>query len=642
MTCKFYFLRTFFCAFLFCFSFVNAQESKLIDSLKLRLHDKIDNNLRIKIYGDLIWSYKERSIDSSLNYINKALKSINSSSDLKLTSQLYSDIAGVYMLNGNFEACQKMYWKSLRIRTQTKDSLGIAKIKANLAAVYTKYDRLDSAMIYGIEAMKVFESKGYIHYSNVIKSNVATIFESLKNYQKALTYNLEVVRYSEKSKNDNFSAKLYNNIASNYFYLKDNINAEKYYLKAIHMAKKVKNFHSLGASLNNLSGIYFERKEIEKGIKTAKEALKYREYFNSKIDIADLYFALGRENFNLYNFKKANDYFKKSEKVYEKSKNLNRLADTYNYLSILAAKSNNNKEAVRYKNLSIAISEQYMTSMNTKEITELETKYETEKKEKELLQIQSDKIVAELELSNQKQITYGLIGGVLLLLLLGFSIVQQNKRKYQLAIANQKQQNLKSIIKAEEKERTRIARELHDGIVQQIGATILKSRNTFKTLGISDETGTLELLNDLEASSKELRSISHRMMPRALEEKGLIIALDELLVNNLKTSQIEYSFEHTNIENRIPKNIEVILYRITQELIQNIIKHSQATEVSIQLMKMKNQILYLVEDNGVGFQTKKTTGIGLNNILSRVDLVQGSANFDSQTTGTLTTIKIPL
>lgn len=628
--------------FLFFFISVFSQENKLIDSLKTKLNNKLTADEKIKIYDDLIWTYKEKSIDSSLSYSKKALKIVDNTSNKKLKAQLFSDIAGVYMLNGNLILCQKMYWKALAIREKEKDTLGIGKIKANLAVVYTRYNRLDSAMSNSLAAMKIFENKGYKGYAYTLKGNIATIYESIKNYKKALGYNLEVLEYSLQTKNNRLTSKIYGNIANNYLYLKDTINAERSYLKSIEISRKIENYYTLGASLNNLSGLYFDRKQVKKGIKTAEEALKYRKFLNSEIEIADLYYSLGRKYFNIYRFKKSQDYFNKSRKIYENSRDLDKLANTYNFLSILSGKNNNTKEMVFYRKKSDAVFEEYISSKNTKEITELETKYETEKKEKELLQTKADKVTTELKLNNQKQLTYTLIGGLAILVLVGFSIFQRNKRKHELAIANQKEQNLHSIIIAEEKERTKIARDLHDGIVQQIGATIIKSRNIFDKLGITDKKESKELLENFEASNKELRNISHQMMPRALEEAGLITALQHLFDNSLNSSKIKYNFEHQNINQRFPKNIEITLYRITQELLNNILKHSKATEVNIQLFKTENDIIYMIEDNGTGFSSIKKEGIGLKNIKSRIDLIKGIVNFSTENTGTLTSIKIPL
>lgn len=221
-----------------------------------------------------------------------------------------------------------------------------------------------------------------------------------------------------------------------------------------------------------------------------------------------------------------------------------------------------------------------------------------------------------------------------------FLLIVQNLN-YQNEIIANNEKNLVLILKGEEKERSRIARDLHDGVVQQIGSVLLKARNLFSELGISDEKKSLELLENLENSNIELRSISHEMMPRSLKELGLVSAIDDLLNKSFKYTKIECSFENFNLDKRITTSIEIVLYRVLQELVQNIIKHSKANQVNVQLYTSENNIVILVEDNGIGFNSsKKFKGIGLRNIITRVNSVNGKINFETLK-GTVVTIKIP-
>ncbi|PWG04601.1 sensor histidine kinase [Polaribacter aquimarinus] len=223
-------------------------------------------------------------------------------------------------------------------------------------------------------------------------------------------------------------------------------------------------------------------------------------------------------------------------------------------------------------------------------------------------------------------------------------LAQKFEKEKNEAIVKEKERGLKALIDAQESERSRIARELHDGVVQQIGSVILKSRNILAKMNLLQTKESQELLKSLENSNQDLRTISHQMMPRALKELGILSALNDLLENSLVYTNVAYSLEHFNIKERLPQKIEITIYRIVQELINNIIKHSKATEVSVQIFNANNTIILIVEDNGVGFaKGKSKKGIGLLNISSRLDMVNGDVNFEpSPKSGTLVTIKIPL
>lgn len=223
-------------------------------------------------------------------------------------------------------------------------------------------------------------------------------------------------------------------------------------------------------------------------------------------------------------------------------------------------------------------------------------------------------------------------------------LAQKYENEKNEAILKEKERGLQAMISAQEEERSKIARELHDGVVQQIGSVILKSRNLFKNKEFKEDKAAKEVLESLENSNQDLRNISHQMMPRALKELGILPALQDLLDGSLGYTEIKSSLESFNLEDRLPEKIEVTIYRITQELINNIIKHSKATQVSVQLFKNENNIILIVEDNGVGFSSKTSKkGIGLLNISSRLDMVKGNVNFEpSPDSGTLVTINIPL
>ncbi len=211
-------------------------------------------------------------------------------------------------------------------------------------------------------------------------------------------------------------------------------------------------------------------------------------------------------------------------------------------------------------------------------------------------------------------------------------------------ILAEKENQLKMVIETQERERARIAQELHDGVLQQMGGVLLQARNILTNSVKSEANEVQSLINNLLNSNDELRNISHQMMPKSLTELGLVEAIKDMLNLSLPYAQINHTFEHFNLENRLPQNIELLLFRVSQELVNNIVKHSQANHVNVQIFKSNQHVILIVEDNGIGISPKgKKDGIGLMNINSRVKSMSGSVNFESsQEGGTLVTVKIPL
>lgn len=301
----------------------------------------------------------------------------------------------------------------------------------------------------------------------------------------------------------------------------------------------------------------------------------------------------------------------------------------------------------RYKEASILKSEadelrkKMFSNENQQQINELETRF----KVKELEQEKNLATTTALAEKQQKQILYLLLIGIVLLATLLFTFIYLKNNKKQAEEKTKAQQALlQSILETEEKERSRIAKDLHDGIVQDLTAIKIDLNATISNVPLELQNQISQILKAVDIAAKEVREISYQMMPVTLKELGLIKAMEELLNRTLAKNNILYHFDYFGIEERLPEKIEVTVYRISQELLNNTIKHSRAKNVSI-LLQVKNNTLQLTyEDDGIGFNsTTIKKGIGLNSLGSRIEMVKGSLEFDtSPNEGTTAYIRIPL
>jgi signal transduction histidine kinase len=205
----------------------------------------------------------------------------------------------------------------------------------------------------------------------------------------------------------------------------------------------------------------------------------------------------------------------------------------------------------------------------------------------------------------------------------------------------------KAVLEAEEKERTRIATDLHDGVGQILTAALINYNrlvSRFKNPTVEDNLladRTLALLNE---SYDEMRSISHQMMPNSLVKAGLAVAVKEML-NKVQSETLRVTLETQGLHERLDNQTETVLYRILQEIVSNVTKHSGANKLSIQLIKDADGVSLTVEDNGVGFNPKVVglNGIGLKNMMSRINFLKGDIDIDSAVgKGTLIAIHIPV
>lgn len=203
-----------------------------------------------------------------------------------------------------------------------------------------------------------------------------------------------------------------------------------------------------------------------------------------------------------------------------------------------------------------------------------------------------------------------------------------------------------ALIVGEDKERQRIASDLHDGLGQLLTASF------YNFSGFKDEVNGLNLsklmeyhtgLELLEKAIVEVRNISHNLMPKSIERFGLLSTVKALLNSFLKNSAIEVTIVENIKDIRFSPHVEINLYRITQEILHNAIKHSKASKLHFQFQVINNEILFLYSDNGIGFNyySKKYQGDGLMNIQNRVKSMSGFLSFNSKP-GKGTTISIEL
>jgi signal transduction histidine kinase len=304
------------------------------------------------------------------------------------------------------------------------------------------------------------------------------------------------------------------------------------------------------------------------------------------------------------------------------------------------------EEASRIRNEMLSLQSEMFAKESQKQLIELETKYKVKniEQEKVLLENENEFKRIEIERSNsEKSIQRLLFGGILLLITLVafvYLIWKRNKDKVQQELYKRKE--LEAIVEAQELERNRVAKELHDGIVQDLTVMKLKVGSIINNTESSHSITDFE--NSISNAIREVREISYQMMPVVLRTSGLVDAFTELLERSFIPLEISYDFTHFDRKSRFEEKIEIAIYRIGQILINNIIRHSEATNVVIVLRSVPSHILFIVEDNGIGFdsdQIKK--GIGLQSINSRVEMINGELNFDSSPgNGTNCQIRVPL
>ncbi len=212
--------------------------------------------------------------------------------------------------------------------------------------------------------------------------------------------------------------------------------------------------------------------------------------------------------------------------------------------------------------------------------------------------------------------------------------------------------SLQSILEGQENERRRLGREIHDGIGPLLSFMKLSLDSFIDDLHMQDpktETEVLDSISEtIDSLTADLRSLSHRLMPRLLDEFGLIPAFDNLVFRLNKSRKVNITFySNMDKECRLDKNIELTVFRCNQELLNNAVKYADANTIMVQLILHKDSIVLMVEDDGNGFEKEKLSlknfGIGLTNIDTRVRMLNGEFILETSIgKGTMASIEIPI
>lgn len=423
------------------------------------------------------------------------------------------------------------------------------------------------------------------------------------------------------------------------------LEAIRRYTASLKLAEKAGDSLSVSYSLSNIAGVYASQREYDSAEHTYLRCLNIWNELKDTVSIATTYSDLGGVMSAKGDFKKAIEYFLLSNNMAEKIGYTDLQSSNYNELSKAARQDHDYQKAFEYYTKRAALRDSLSNLEKNKAFQELNSQYESARKEQQILNQQN-------RLRLQSFLFIGIGGLILLAALLVYSQYKRYRmrKEGQLQAEIMKQQELKAkaVLEAEENERQRIAQDLHDGIGQMMSAAKM-SLSAFESefhFNSGEQKKDFEkIINLVDESCREIRTVSHIMMPSALLKTNLATAIRDF-VNKLSQKSLQVHVYTEGLDEKIDSNVETVLYRVVQECVHNAIKHAGASTLDISLIRDREGISGTIEDNGKGFDTsvKDTSdGIGLKNITTRIEYLKGTVDFDSAPgRGTLVAFHVPL
>ena len=581
---------------------------------------------------------------------------------------------GSFLLESNkLEEAFQNFNLGLEEAKKSNNELLIAEGNFNIAEYYLKKKDMEQAILFYMNALNDYNNlKNQTEVSKCYQ-RLANVYRRVTNYEKSLFYNFEYLRINELLNDESQMAIALDQIGSIYLRTGDYDDAEISLKRALELNLKsnnrkeiLSNYSSLGA-LNQKNGNYEVALEyFNKGLKETQElGLKNNESIllgnigstnrslnNYDESLSYLFRALEIKK-QLKNkrgstahtcndisetYMKLNDFVKAKEYAmlaieYSENENLDQERYAYYLLSKWNYKLGEFEESYNNLNIYNRLNDSVFSIKKAASIKELQVKYDVEKQDLKIKTQEAD--IALLDEKNKVKNQWLLFGGLGLLGIFGFVMLNRSisaaKKRGRL-----QEKFSHDLIAAQEDERTRVSKDLHDSVGQQL--TLVKR----KAQVLEQEELSLMINTALE----EVRGISRALYPSNLKQLGLTESIEQLLLDIDEVSEMFFSINIENIDLVFNEEQSLNFYRFIQEAVNNVLKHAKAKALLVSIKKSNDFVEVLIKDNGLGFddvRALKKKSLGLKTMSERIRMLKGNLIIESQKgEGAVITAKIAI
>jgi len=625
---------------------IGLSQNQKVDSLLQVLETEISEENRAFTNLSLARLYERIDLIKGKEY---ALQALTFTENDSLAAETNNQLGRFYFFGSKLDSASFHFKKAIAILEILKDEKQVAIINISLGAIQLRQGKYNETIKTLTESASYFEKTNDNLNAAKCYSNIASAFAEQEIYPQSITYSEKALKIFRDLEETNFELITLPNLAAQYYKSGDTLTAISYNATAEKIAISLNNKRSLSIIYNNLGDIYLH-KDLDKAKHYLEKTIALKNELNLKSGIEFAENNLGYIALQNGNYDKAITYFKNaSQKVQGRQ-----LVDVFNHLKNSYKEMGNTAKALEFSEKALSLNDSILNTENQKEFVEIQTKYETEKKEKEILNLQNSNLEIDIKRRQNRNLLIGAISALFATLIIAYLILKNSKRRRTIAeqqkilesqkvdklIKDQELVGLDAMIEGQEQERQRIAEDLHDNL----GGKLSTIKLYVEDLESKDDTALTKISNLLDETYDEVRNIAYEKQSSALIDNGLIPAV-RLVANRIKSSKkLDIKVVNIDFNNRIPNFKELQLFRVIQELLANTIKHAQARQAIIQFSEDNNHLNCVYEDDGIGFNKETVIkGMGLSNIERRIQKIKGSLIIDSADhNGTTVIINVPL
>ena len=635
---------------------VSNSQNRRIDSMENDLKHPKNDTFRIALLYNLAEEYYDYDTSKALKYLEQG-HSIAEKMHYLFEIAAYYEVKAKLFINSSkgieamplLDTAISLYKKNIAKKLSPLDvaqsQLSIATCNSQKGVVLSKEGKYKEAVSSYLESIEGWKASDDPEKNDAIANlygNISTVYYDLKEPEKALEYDKAAISYRLLEKNDEMSAMTYLYVSDDFLLLLQPDSAAYYVqlakplVEGVNKPKLKYNFY------NRIAKIYKSKKEYSQAILNYSKAVEQAKKTNNAFLICTVNRAIAECYYETADYAAARNYLLTALPIADSNDYTKEKLEILKDLVKVEDKSNHPAQAYLYLKQADAISDSIKLSESNAAVAEIENKYQAAQKEKEIIQLQKDKQIQALSLKHKSTLNYILFGSVAVLLLLGFLLYRNYRQEKELQkkkiseLEKDKQlMTVDAMLKGQEEERSRLAKDLHDGLGGMLSGVKYSLNNMKDNLIMTPDNMSVfeRSLDMIDTSIKELRRVAHNMMPEMLVKFGLDEALKEYSNSITATKLLEVKYQSFGMKERLESSSEIIIYRIVQELLNNVLKHASATEVLVQLIREENRLHVLVEDNGKGFDTallENNKGAGWTNIRSRIDYLKGHLDIQSE------------
>lgn len=593
--------------------------------------------------------------DSALYYIKKATHQSKEIDHSFLLSRCYYNLGYYYYLQKDPERSKYYTDLSFPFAAKSKNNKILALNYNQLGLIYRDKSNYNKALENFLKSLRIAENSNLSRNMSVALHNLGYLYELQTDTVKALDYYNKSQEIAFKNDLKFELLASYNNLAILQSKMDKEQSIENYkkaYAIAVELNDKYQQFNIL-INLSDIYSVYKNKTKIGYSFQYLEKAKKIAYELSDETLMFYVYFNLGGCYKNTKKYNLAIENYKKAEQLYKKGISDEQKLNLLNAYELAYRESGDFRQAYRYSEEYNSLKDSIFSIEKNKAFTEIQTKYEVEKKNLKIDLLSKEKLIEQ----NKKRLMLYISVGLIIILFSVYLFFRQRIKTQNLLsekehlIYEQETERLKQeqelkwvkgVVEGQDQERNRVAKEIHDGIGGALAGIKLELSQYNSELKSKKIDG---IVNQMSAAFTNLRLISHNLSINYLKDKNLENLLLELKheYENRGEFKVEILVYPKESLNQLKETIKHQIYRVIQELLNNVSKHAQANAIFLNFTKHDDFLNIIVEDDGCGFDNTTKNGIGLNNIVERLSAIESIFNIESSVgKGTTITIDIPI